>query len=165
MTDFKTRQNQFDAAFCTVDTFRHLLSEKAAQQHLIHVAKSLKNGGIYILGLHLLPEQGVTNSVARWVSKRGRLTVNTTMTMLKLDKNKRTEKLKVVLTPKSKLKQESYTSVYPLRTYSLKQLNKMLDEVGVFNVAAVYNHEYDINNPVKLNSRSDYAVLVLQKMA
>ena len=165
MADFKITNKQFDAAFCTVDTFRHLLSEKAAQGHLNNVAEALKKNGLYILGMHILPEQGVTNTVTRWTSKRGRLTVKTEMTMLELDKKKRRETLKVVLTPQTKTKKESYTSVYPLRTYTLKQLYKLLDDVGVFNIIAVYDHQYDINSPVKLNSKSDYAILLLKKIA
>src|SRR6184192_4439016 len=44
-----------DAAYCTVNTFRHLLTEQAARSHLDCIAGSLRRGGIYILGLHLLP--------------------------------------------------------------------------------------------------------------
>ena len=39
-----------DAAFCTVNTFRHLLTEKAARRHLECIAQSLRPGGIWIVG-------------------------------------------------------------------------------------------------------------------
>src|SRR5438132_12037629 len=44
-----------DAAYCTVNTFRHLLTEQGARGHLECVAGSLRSGGIYLLGVHLLP--------------------------------------------------------------------------------------------------------------
>lgn len=161
MASFHVKANEYDAAFCTVDTFRHLLSEKQAEQHLIKVSKALKKNGIYILGLHLIPEKGVLNKVTCWTSKRGRLTVKTTMTMLALDKKKRTETLKVVLKPNTK--KESHTSIYQLRTYSLKQLMKLIDKTSVFEVLNAYDEYYDISNPVTLNAKSEYAVLLLRK--
>src|SRR5262245_31696155 len=36
-----------DAAFCTFNTFRHLLTEEAARSHLQCVADHLREGGIY----------------------------------------------------------------------------------------------------------------------
>jgi SAM-dependent methyltransferase len=163
MANFSIKSKKYDAAFCTVDTFRHLLSEKQAEQHLINVSKSLKKNGIYILGLHLIPESGSLNKVTRWTTKRGRLTVHTSMTMIDMDKNKRTETLKVILKPETTIKKDSYTSIYQLRTYTLKQLMRILNKVSVFDIAAVYDEYYDLSNPVELNSKSEYAVLLLQK--
>src|SRR6266446_1874008 len=55
-----------DAAYCTVNTFRHLLTEQAARGHLECVAGSLCPGGIYLLGLHLLPLDTDPEDDARW---------------------------------------------------------------------------------------------------
>ena len=54
MSDFRLGRPA-DAAYCTVNTFRHLLTEQAARGHLECIAGSLRPGGIYVLGLHLLP--------------------------------------------------------------------------------------------------------------
>jgi SAM-dependent methyltransferase len=166
MADFRVKANKYDAAFCTVDTFRHLLFEKQAEQHLLNVSNALKKNGIYILGLHLIPEKGTLNKVTRWTAKRGRLAVKTSMTMLELDKKKRRETLKVILKPEtnSTSSKEKYTSIYPLRTYTLKQLMKLLDKVSTFEIVNAYDEFYDISKPVRLNSNSDYAVLLLRKI-
>jgi 2-polyprenyl-3-methyl-5-hydroxy-6-metoxy-1,4-benzoquinol methylase len=163
MADFEINANKFDAAFCTVDTFRHLLTEKQAHQHLKNVAKALKKGGLYILGLHLITDKSPSNKVIRWTNKRGRLTVHTSMSLLEMDRTKRTETLKVILTAETETKKEKFTSIYKLRTYTLKQLNKLLDKVSVFELVNVYDEYYDLNHPVELNSKSEYAVLVLRK--
>jgi ubiquinone/menaquinone biosynthesis C-methylase UbiE len=162
MANFQIKPNKYDAAFCTVDTFRHLLSEKQAEQHLTKVSKALKKNGIYIIGLHLIPETGATNKTTRWTAKRGRLTVRTTITMLELDKKRRTETLKVTL--KANKQKESYVSIYQLRTYTLKQFSSLLDKTSVFEIVNAYDEYYDVSNPVKLNSKSDYAVLVLKRI-
>ena len=54
MSDFRLGR-PVDAAYCTVNTFCHLLTEEAARDHLECIAESLRPGGIYILGLHLRP--------------------------------------------------------------------------------------------------------------
>src|SRR5262249_25079487 len=64
---------QVDAAYCTVNTFRHLLTEKAARGHLECIARSLRVGGIYVLGLHLLPSHvHREDTTRRWTQQRGR---------------------------------------------------------------------------------------------
>ena len=162
MTNFNSKRKKYDAAYCTVDTFRHLLSEKQAAQHLLNISKSLKKNGIYILGLHLIPKQGVSDKITRWTAKRGRLTVMTTMKMLKLDKKNRIETLKVVLNSKTENKNEKYESIYELRTYTLKQIHKLFLTTNVFEIINSYDHFYDLSKPIKLNERSDYGVFVLR---
>src|SRR5215471_3199220 len=71
-----------DAAYCTVNTFRHLLTEQAARDHLECVARSLRPGGIYLLGLHLLPSDADPEDDARWTESRGGTKVTITLRML-----------------------------------------------------------------------------------
>src|SRR5215831_16760769 len=69
MSDFRVSR-PVDAAYCTVNTFRHLLTEQAARRHLKCIADSLRPGGIYILGLHLLPLNGKEENVWHWTQQR-----------------------------------------------------------------------------------------------
>ncbi len=172
MASFQIKGKKFDGAYCTVDTFRHLLSEKQAEQHLINVSQVLKKNGIYVLGLHLLSGKEVTNKVIRWTARRGRLTVKSSMTMLKLQlqPKKRMETLKVILKinkTRDRLKsvpEKKYESIYQLRTYTLKQFNRLLSNTNVFEIINVYDHYYDLSKPVILNAMMDYGVFVLRKI-
>ncbi len=163
MANFNSTRKNYDAAYCTVDTFRHLLTEKQAAQHLLNVASSLSKNGVYVLGLHLMPKQGIAEKITRWTAKRGRLTVKTTMKMLKLDHKNRMETLKVILNPITENKNEKYESIYKLRTYTLKQFHKLLSTTNIFEIVSSYDHFYDLSNPITLNARSDYGVFVLRK--
>ena len=165
MIDFQldVTRKRFDAAFCTVDTFRHLLSEKQAEQHLINMAKSLKKNAVYVLGLHLVPDHAVSNKVIRWTAKRGRLTVKTSMSMIANDRKKRSETLKVILRAETTKQKESHSSIYQLRTYTLRQLKKLIDSTAVFELTHAFDENYDIAHPITLNSKSEYAVLLLRK--
>lgn len=163
MANFNIKGVRFDGAFCTVDTFRHLLTEEQARQHLISLANALKKNGIYILGLHFLTNKKINNKVIRWTNKRGRLTVKTSMTNMALDRKKRQEKLRVVLKPETTVKKQAHTSIYPLRTYTLKQLKHLLKKTDVFEIVEVYDEYYDLNRTISLSDKTEYAVLVLKK--
>ena len=162
MADFKIH-NKYDGIYCTVDTFRHLLNENDAKKHLISIKNALKKNGIYVLGLHLLSEQKKIDKVTQWTAKRGRLTVRTIMSMIKLDKVRRRETLEVKLRIKTNTYNDSFTSVYQLRTYTLLQLKKILKNVPELEIIKVYNEYYDLSNPITLNSGIDYAVILLRK--
>src|SRR5216683_3112258 len=69
MSDFRLSR-PVDAAYCTVNTFRHLLTEQAARSHLECIAGSLRPGGIYVLGLHLLPLGGDKEDSDCWTQRR-----------------------------------------------------------------------------------------------
>ena len=162
MVNFKIH-NKYDGIYCTVDTFRHLLDENDAKKHLITIKNALKKNGIYILGLHLISEEKKIDKVTQWTARRGRLTVKTIMSMLKLDKIKRRETLEVKLKIKTNTYNDSFTSVYQLRTYTLLQLKKILRNVPELEIMNVYNEYYDLSKPIKLNSGVDYAVILLRK--
>ena len=85
------------------------------------------------------------------------------MSMIKLDKKKRRETLKVELKIKTKGRNVLYTSIYHLRTYTLFQLMKILKSFPELEIISAYDEYYDLSNPITLNSGSDYAVLLLRK--
>src|SRR2546430_14996721 len=69
MSNFRLRR-RVDAAYCTISTFRYLLTEQAARYHLRCIAGSLRQGGIYVLGLHLLPLSVDKEDVVCWTERR-----------------------------------------------------------------------------------------------
>ncbi len=86
-----------DAAYCPVNTFRHLLTEQAARRHLECVAEGLRPGGIYVLGLHLLPPDAAEEDGERWTARRGQTQVTVTLRVIETDRRRRIEKLRVSL--------------------------------------------------------------------
>src|SRR5437588_10605001 len=86
-----------DAAYCTVNTFRHLLTEQGARGHLECVAGRLRSGGIYLLALHLLPLVTAPADQPRWTQRRGETKVTVTLRMLRTDLRPRIDNLPVCL--------------------------------------------------------------------
>src|SRR6266480_2498833 len=95
MSDFRL-DKPVDAAYCTVNTFRHLLAEQAARSHLERIAACLRPGGIYILGLHLLSDVD-DDDPKRWTQQRGKTKVTVTLRELRTDRRRRIENLRVCL--------------------------------------------------------------------
>ena len=74
MADFRLRR-KVDAAFSTINSFRHLATERAAEDHLRCVAGALGKGGLYVLGFHLTPTREPTCDEESWSARRGNLAV------------------------------------------------------------------------------------------
>ncbi len=157
--------DKYDAAFCTVDSFRHLLTEQQALSHLMSIGKALKKGGLYILGLHIINDDCNGVLTICWTHRRGGLTVTTTMKMLKLDLNKRIETLQVTLRPKTSTHiLPAHTSIYDLRTYNLSQLIKLIKKSNFFRIEKAFDEYYDLKRPIELNEKTDYVVLILKRI-
>ena len=90
MSDFRIGQPA-DAAYCVINTFRYLLTEQAARGHLECLACSLRPGGIYILGLHLLPFGGHNEDSDCWTQRRSETEVSVTVRLLRTDRRRRIE--------------------------------------------------------------------------
>src|SRR5213593_4027056 len=88
LSDFRVSRPA-DAAYCTVNTFRHLLTEQAARGHLECIARSLRPGGIYVLGLHLLPLGGDKEDSDCWTQRRCETKVTVTVRLLRTDRRRR----------------------------------------------------------------------------
>ena len=161
MADFRIKGPGFNGAYCTVDSFRHLLNDQDAVNHLKNVASHLKADGIYVLGLHLLPRQGIQAKLHRWKGSRGRLTVHTSIAVLDVNRKRREETLRYTL----RTEKQKYQSVYKLRTYTLKQIRNLLDKAGCFELVNVYNLDYDLDHPLRLNAQSEEAVFILRKLS
>ena len=88
MSNFRLRR-RVDAAYCTISTFRYLLTEQAARDHLRCIAGSLRQGGIYVLGLHLLPLGVDKEDVECWTERRCETIVTVTLRVLRIDRRRR----------------------------------------------------------------------------
>ena len=155
----------FDAAFCTYNTFRHLLTEKDALTHLRSMADSIAPGGLYILGMHLVPEEEYEAAVERFKMSQAGTTLWTTISVPHTDEKKRLETLRVVL----KAKRASgevvrITSEFPLRLYTPTQLKRLLRKVGdQFELVESFDFAYDIDDPLPFDKELIEGLFVLRR--
>lgn len=164
MTSMKFKK-KFDAAFCTFNTFRHLTSEKDALKHLRSVASNLKQDGLYILGLHLIPLDADPECTERWKAKDGKTKLRCTLKVIDFDRKRRQEVLRVsIKATKPNGKVERIRSKFPLRLYTPAQGKRLLKKVDdVFEIAGIYDFDYNIDSPRKFNNDLTDAVFVLKR--
>lgn len=162
MTDFQLGQPA-DAAFNTINSFRHLNSHHAAVKHLKCMADALRSGGLYVMGLHLTPTAVPPSEDESWIAARKDLQVNTRMWLTERNLAERFESFAIhfeVYTPEKFIRIEDELI---FRTYTAPEFHELLDEVPEFEIASVHDFAYNIEMPVEVDDRSEDVVYVLRK--
>jgi SAM-dependent methyltransferase len=162
MADFRL-DDPVDAAYCTFDGFRHLLSEDAARRHLQCVADALRPGGIYVLGFHLLPPDADEECTERWTEQHGQTRVTVTLRVLATDRRRRIETLRVCLLVRSGQRTLRLRHDFPFRMYTAAQFRRLLKQVPSLELCDVYDFWYEIDHPLKLNDEISDTVFILRK--
>jgi SAM-dependent methyltransferase len=162
MADFRVSK-PVDVVLNTFNTFRHLTSEFAAESHLRCVSDSLRPGGLFILGLHLLPLDASEECTERWTAKQGRTRVTFTLRVTSTSRRQRIERLKVSMLVRSPRRELRVATEFPLRMYTAGQLRRLLARVPALELCAVYDFNYELDRPLPLNDVLSDTVLVLRK--
>jgi SAM-dependent methyltransferase len=162
MSDFRVSR-PVDAAYCTFNTFRHLLTEQAARGHLKCIADSLRPGGIYILGLQLLPLDGKEENVWHWTEQRRETKVTTTLRLLRIHLRSRTENLRVCLLVRRGWKELHLRYEFQFRTYTARQFRRLLDSIPSLEPHDIYDFRYDIRQPFAPSHEMAYHLFVLRR--
>jgi SAM-dependent methyltransferase len=162
MADFRLRR-PVDAAYCTVSTFRHLLTERKARGHLDCVARSLRSGGIYVLGLHLLSSKIAKADVQCWTERRGQTEVFVTLRVLRPDLHRRLQKFRVDLLVRRGTNDLRLRHEFQFRTYTAKQFRGLLRAVPSLQLCDVYDFRYGIEQSAVMNDEMPYSVFVLRR--
>jgi SAM-dependent methyltransferase len=162
MAEFRLAE-PVDAAFCTFNTFRHLTTEAAARRHLECMAAALRPGGIYVLGLHLLPLDVDLESCERWTARHGRVKLTATLRVLAASRRKRLEQLRLSMLVRTGTKVVRLRSEFALRMYTAKQFRKLLASVPAFTLGDVFDFWYEIDRPRRLDDEMTDTVVILQR--
>ncbi len=163
MCDFELKK-KFDVGFNTINSFRHLLSEAEAASHLQCMADNMNVGGIYVLGLHLLPLGQHECEGEYWTAQRGMLAINTRMWQIELDIKKRIETFRLEFDVYTPTDIQKIGDDVAFRTYTKPQILSLVRR-SPFEIAGVYDFAYDFENPAELNDKTEDVVLILQKSA
>jgi SAM-dependent methyltransferase len=152
-----------DAAFNTYNTFRHLLSEEAARSHLESVAAAVRPGGIYILGLHLLPMDASEECTERWRATRGEERVTFTLRVIATNRRKRIERLRVNMLVRSPQRELRLANEFDFRMYTAAQLRRLLRSVPAWELCSVHDFCYEIDQTLPLDDELSDTVLILRR--
>lgn len=152
-----------DLAICTFNTFRHLLTEQAAKNHLTCVAHAIRPGGLYILGLHLLPLDVAETDEERWSARLGRLKLHARLRVIAMNRRQRLEWLRLVMTIRGPNQFRRIESRFAFRIYTRGQFLRLLGQISAWEIAGVYDFCYDWRYPRELDDDLTDAVFVLRR--
>lgn len=162
MADFRLPR-KVDAAMNTINSFRHLPSERAALDHLRCVARALAKGGIYVLGLHLTPIRNSTCDRESWSARRGHLAVVSQMWSIDVDRRRRRERVGFTFDVYTPRRQFRLTEEIVFRTYTAVQFRRLLSRVPELQPVATYDFAYQIQRPIRVDAGTEDVVYVLRK--
>ena len=162
MADFRLRR-RVDAAFCLINSFRYLPTERAARSHLECIAAALAPGGLYILGLHLTPTVGPRDMGERWSAARGHLAVTSDLRSIRLDRRRRIEELAWTIDIYTPTRHRRIEDTMRHRTYTARQLRRLLAGVPELELVETFDFTYDVDRPITIDATTEDVVLVLIK--
>jgi SAM-dependent methyltransferase len=158
---FAVRAGSFDLAFCLIDSFRYLLTEEAASAHLRGVARALRPGGVYALGIELTGDLDPDTSRDAWSGSRAGTRVEGEISCLG-DRAERVETLRVRLAIRRGRDRERVEDFRPMRVYARADIASLLAAEGSFELAAAFAGSYDLDRLVPFDAAAGSVVLVLR---
>lgn len=162
MSDFRVKR-KFHAGFNTINSFRHLPTEQQARSHLQCMADATSKGGLYVLGLHLIPTRGDRNEEESWSARRGNLVVNSRMWSKAIDTRRRMEALGMTLDVYTPTEHIRIHDEMFYRTYTKKQMEALLASVPDWDLVVTYDFAYDIDDPIHVDATTEDVVYILRK--
>jgi len=136
----KVKPQSVDFAFNLINSIRHLESNEAMLEHFETIAKVLRPGGVYAVGLSLAAYglEGETEDV--WSGSRGRCRVNQVVQYQPPGYGERFEHVTSHLTVTRPSGEKHYDSWYRLRTYNNKQWKRLLSD-SAFGLEATVDED------------------------
>lgn len=153
----------YDLAHCLVSTFKYILTEAGARAHLRSVARSLRPGGIYVLGLHVTDYRQAEPDHERWIRRRGDTRVVSDTWSDLPDRRRRLEACRTRLRIRQDDRRWEEETRWDFRTYSPTELRRLIASVPSLELRAVHDFHYESRRTRRLDLRSTDVVLVLRR--
>ncbi len=162
MSDFHVRR-PYDIAFNTINSFRHLPTESSARNHLECMAKAVRTGGVYLLGVHLTPTEVPPSETESWSARRGHLSINTHMWFKHRDTKKRLERFGIRFDVHSPTRSFRINDELVLRSYTHRQMSQLIKSSRSWQAIETFSFAYDLDEPIEVDTASEDVVYVLKR--
>lgn len=156
-------RGSFELAHCLVSTFKYLLTEEQARDHLRSVARALLPGGIYVLGFHLTDYARTTRSRERWVARDGETRVTCTIQGWPADRRRRLEDVRSRLVVERAGDQWRSETCWKFRTYDAREVRRLLRSVPELEHVETYDFRYDPEERCEFGVDQEDTILILRR--
>lgn len=162
MCDFQLKK-PVDAAFNTINSFRHLEHPEMAAAHMRVMADAVAPGGLYVLGLHLTPSEPAEIVEESWTAARGPLKIRSKMWLVDRPAPRiETYRMKYQVTKPNG--REVLEDQFNFLTYNVQQVLDLFAAEPRWEIAAIFDFAYDIQQPVELTDATEDVVFVLRRV-
>ncbi|TWU40788.1 class I SAM-dependent methyltransferase [Novipirellula artificiosorum] len=152
-----------DLAFNTINSFRHLCSEREARGHLQCLGKVVRPGGLYLLGVHLTPTAVEPSETESWSARRGHLSINTHMWTEDRNTKTRLERFGIRFDVHRPTGSVRIVDELVLRSYTPKQMNRLIASAECWEAIATYDFGYDMTDPIDVDATTEDVVYILRR--
>jgi len=163
MTRFahRVRPASVDLAFNLINTIRHLRTDAAMLEHFAQIARVLRPGGVYAVGLSLSSYGNEIPTEDIWIGRRGRVSIRQVVQYIPAPggraKGARDERCINHMTVTRGTREIDHDFVYTLRAYNLRQWTGLIER-SALTIAAVLDDQGNAIAP----SEPGYAVFILR---
>ncbi|MEM9692824.1 MAG: class I SAM-dependent methyltransferase [Myxococcota bacterium] len=166
MQTFRTA-DRYDLVFSLLSSFKYLLTEEQARAHLECVARALRPGGIFVLGVHTSEYGYRARTRERWVGQREGLRVTCNLQAWPADRSTRREAVRsrLIVEHLGKAEQtQRYETHWQFRTYDEHELSATLGAAPNLDLVATHGFDHNLEHTHSLlyGDRLDH-VLVLRR--
>ncbi len=162
--DFTFGARRFDMGCCLVSSFKYVLEEAQAREHLRRMADAIEPGGLYVLGVHVSEYADRRQQRERWTATRDGVHVVCNISSWPADRKTRTERVRSrLVATHDGGKPRRFESVWDFRTYSVRELKMLLASEPRFEHVGTYTFHHDIDRSAVLGDENLGVVLVLRR--
>jgi len=162
MANFEV-ETSYDIGFNTINSFRHLDSEKAARSHLQRMGDTIRPGGLYLLGIHLTPSEVPPSETESWSARRGHLAINTHMWTKERDTKNRVERFGIQFDVHRPSGSFRILDELVLRSYTAQQMIRLIRSSKCWEAIETFTFAYDLDDPIDVDGTCEDVVYVLRR--
>ncbi len=139
LTDFLPRapERAFDFAYVPDNTLRHLPDDRAALAHFAQMARALRRGGVYAVGLSLSRYGEEEPSEDVWTGARGRCRVHELVNYLPPERGSRRERVIIHLMIERPRGAQHVDAAFDLRCWDERQWDALVRRSALRRVASL----------------------------
>ena len=153
----------YDLAHCLVSTFKYILTETGARSHLRRVARALRPGGLYVLGVHLTDYAQSEPDHERWIRRRGDVRVTSDTWSDIPDRRRRLEACRTRMRMTDGGRRWEEETLWDFRTYSPAEMRRLLRSVPELELVACHDFHYEMRRRRRIEDGAGDIVLVLRR--
>jgi SAM-dependent methyltransferase len=130
------RDSQVDVAFCPINTIRHLDTDAGMLSHFAEIARILKPGGVYLVGISVTMYGMESESEDIWEGARGHTKVKQVISFVPPELGRFEQVYSHLIIARGR-QREHRDSHYRLRCYSLEQWRRLIARSSLCTIATV----------------------------